>query len=301
MTASRESDMRWPSRAPAGLAAVVLSALAFAACNGGAPDEAGDARVDSAVRFDGERREVAATLEAFEHAVLADDVQRICGRLLRVRESRDPDNDNGGQRFCVADPANDPARELRRAGGKEHYDLIVRRVDLRPLGRLTEPVRRAAARVVVGARSETFLLSDRAKRWEIDARRFGEPSRGLGRHGFAIGCRAHATVSVFTSLPRNARDPREAVTEGPFGDGIRRVLSRGASLSLAGVAYAPDYRHTYVLRDPDNRTRRAFPVTVFRAGSFDASEAVICNRRDAERIGHGGPRTSRLLLQAKEH
>jgi hypothetical protein len=159
MAAPTQSDARLRSRILAAMAVGLVCALTLAACDDAEPETPGEPRVDSTVRFEGEQREVAATLEAFERAVLADDVGRICRQLLLVRESRDPDNDNGGRRFCAADPANGPARELRRAGGEERYDVLVRRIELKPRPRRSTPrPRRAVALVDVGARSETFLL-----------------------------------------------------------------------------------------------------------------------------------------------
>jgi hypothetical protein len=99
-----------------GLGSFVLLALVLVACGDAERKHGADPRVSPTPTFGGERGEVANTLEAFERAVLAENRERICERLLRVRQSRDPDNDNGGRRFCIADPANDPERELRRAG-----------------------------------------------------------------------------------------------------------------------------------------------------------------------------------------
>lgn len=264
------------------VATAMVCAVGLAACDGGEPDVRGEPRIDSADRFKGERGQVARTLEAFERAVLAGDVERICRQLLSVRESRDPDNDNGGHRFCISDRANDPDRELQRAGQEARYDLVVRRVDLEPRRR-SRASRRATARVKVGSRIETFLLAEDGGRWEIRARRLSA-FRRRGHQDFLPRCRDHALISVFASPAKNARTPREALTRGPFGDAIVRAVSRGASLSLASVSYAPDYVHTYLLRDPRGNLRRAYPVTVYRSGSFDASDAVICEGREAQRI-----------------
>jgi hypothetical protein len=288
----RRSQVRWSNPALAGVAIFVLSALA--GCNDSEPgptSETADSRVDSAARFGGERRVIATTLEAFEQAVLANDVERICRRYLHVRESRDPDNDNGGRRFCAADPANDPARQIRRAGGDERYDLVVRRIELGPRRRVGAhgPTRRAAARVEIGPHRETFMLGKRRLGWDVTARSFAEPALEPGRYDSAPGCDSGVSISVFAGQPE-ARLPRKAVTRGPFGDGVRRALSHGGSLSLAGVEYSPDYRHTYLLRNASGRVERGFPVTVYRYDSFDASEALICSERDAARWRTAGGR-----------
>jgi hypothetical protein len=287
MAAAPRSNFKRSVRAVVATTLAALAATAIAACAESKPEE--PARVDSTDRFAGERRKVAATLEVFERAVLASDIDRICKRLLRVRESRDPDNDNGGLRFCVTDPANDPGRQIRSAGGEARYDVVVRRIDLlRGHGRLSKRGGRALARVEVGRRLETFLLGKSVGRWEVIARSFRP--RGFDTEGPRLGCGANAMISVFARAPKRSWTPREAVSKGPFSNGIRRTTSRGGSLTLSGVTYAPDYRHAYLLRDIQGRPRRAFPVTVFGLGSLDASEALICSRRDAERIARAGRR-----------
>jgi hypothetical protein len=283
MTATRERAMRKP-RAFVGLGIFVLLVFAMVACDDAERHASVEPRVDSTSRFEGERRDVATTLEAFERAVLAEDRKRICERLLRVRQSRDPDNDNGGRRFCLADPANDPARELRRAASGKPYAVIVRRVEVRPPRGSAGQVRRALVHARIGSGQSTFLLGNRAGRWELLARSFGKAERGAGPYGLALGCAGRGEIHVSTMAGSTAKAPREAVIEGPFGDRIRRALSRGASLSLTGVTYAPDYQHIYLLRDPSGHGRWALPVTVYRFGSFDASTVVICSRQDAQRL-----------------
>lgn len=281
----------WGRRRPQAIVVAIgalVCAASVVACGGGEPDPEGLPRVDSTDRFAGERRQVAATIEAFERAVLTGDIETICARLLRVRESRDPDNDNGGRRFCMADPANDPVREVKRAGGEERYDLVVRSVELeRRRGAGGRAVRHAIACVTVGGRPQTVELDQRGGRWEVIARSFDRSRPALAPREFALGCRSHALISVFTSAPRKSWTPREAVIKGPFANWIRRATSRGASLSLAGVTYRPDYRHAYLLRGPGGRPLRVFPVTVFELRSLDASTAELCRRRDAQRLARG--------------
>jgi hypothetical protein len=298
MTATHErANVRKP-RVLAGLGMLVLLAFAVVACNDAERERSVKPRFNSTSQFEGERRDVAMTLEAFERAVLAEDREGICDRLLRVRQSRDPDNDNGGRRFCLADPANDPERELRRAGGDEPYDVIVRRVEVRPRRGSAGQIRRALVQARIGSGQNAFLLGKHAGRWEVLARSFGEVEQSAGTYDLALGCTGRGEIHVSTfALGADAEAPREAVIEGPFGDRIRHALSREASLSLTGVTYAPDYEHIYLLRDARGRPRWALPVTVYRFGSFDASTMAICSRRDAQRISR--QRVPALLRSTK--
>jgi hypothetical protein len=163
--------------------------------------------------------------------------------------------------------------------------VIVRHVEMRPPRGSAGQVRRAIAHARIGSRQNTLLLGKRDGRWEVLARSFDDARQAKGSYGLAMGCRTRSEIHVSTLAP-DAETPRESVLEGPFGDRIRRAFTRGASLRLAGLTYAPDYQHIYLLRNARNRPRLALPVTVYKFGSFNASTALICGEKEAERIAH---------------
>lgn len=232
-------------------------------------------RVDSAANFTDEERHVAEVVEDFEAAVLADDVKTICSDLLAVEENRGYDEDNGGVRYCIKDPSNQPAAILEASGGAGAYDLVVNRV------KRDEAVHgrdRYRATTGNGADAEEFYIQRLEGAWQITARDKsvdGDSTRLAGEYDCDGGGHAELGVSYTGPLPKT-NDPRKAILQGPFGDRARTALEKGGSLTLDSVFYRPDYHFMYVLADKRGKVIARFPVGVFGPRNLDALSMTFC-------------------------
>jgi hypothetical protein len=248
----------------ASAAFVVASAMAVAACLGSPESEPGTGtdRVNSAERFSGDKRQVAAALERFEAAVLAGDVTAICEDSLRIRGDHGNDDDNGGMRFCTSDPVNSPSALIERAGGESEYDVVVRDVTL---VRWKDRLRKAVADLSIGASRETAVLRPGPDGWQIVTR--------AATHALATDPHScERDLKVREPLPSRSATLRAAL-QGPFVRG-----TRPEDLVLGSVTYRPDYHHIYAAVGGDARVRWMFPVGVWGAGSFDASSVYVCRK-----------------------
>jgi hypothetical protein len=252
---------------------VLVGVLAGApGCLGSDDDgEQPPARVDSTARFSGERAEVAAVLERWEEAVLADDVGFICRRLFAVEENHGFDDDNGGVRYCERDAANSPGRILAAAGGTEEYDVVAHAIELEDRD---GPRLDAQARISAGASLElvTLRTSDEGE-WRIISRSFpdawGKPAKG--------DCALETELIASLAAPaRESDDPREAALEGVFADEVPKIVARGGSFELGRISYRPDYSHVYALQSPGGRLLSAYPVGVWGPRSYDNSSVYMC-------------------------
>jgi hypothetical protein len=255
------------------IVAASVAALGVTGCLGSDDpdaDRAAPVRVDSASRFGGTERAVARTVESYEAAVLAGDVERLCRVVLAVRENHGNDNDNGGRAYCERARPTSPRRVLARAGGEGAFDIVVRHVDVE---RGRRHVRARAVSSVAGG-PEVFELERARGRWRITAHSFGRlPS---DRAGLPL-CEHIAGADLSLGAALDAETPREALVQGPFGDRIRRTLRNRGALTLAAVSYRPDYLETWALRGAHGRVLRQYPVTVWGPRSFDTSTVVFCN------------------------
>jgi hypothetical protein len=259
--------------------AVLAACVALTGCMGRDESEPSEppepSRVDSATDFTGEERQVAQVVEDFEAAVLADDVETICRDLLAVEENHGYDEDNGGFRYCVKDPANQPSAIAEASGGAGVYDLVVDRV------KRDEAVHgrdRYRATTGSGADAEEFYVQSLDGVWRITARDMsvdGDSTRLAGEYDCDDGGHTELGVSYAGPLPRT-NDPREAILEGPFGDKARNALEDGGSLTLDSVFYRPDYHFMYVLADEKGKILVRFPVGVFGPRELDALEMTFC-------------------------
>jgi hypothetical protein len=260
-----------------GVVVVALAALLLVGCLGSdRPEPAADelTRVDSTAAFQGAERAVARVLEEYEATVLADDAERLCGALLAVRENRGNDNDNGGRAYCEQAHAMSPTRVVRRWGGEDDFDLVVRNVAIERRQRLV----RSVAVASIGDRRETFELVKDHGSWEITAQGFGRQWLEGGAPQCGDGGGASISISYFAG--RDGRSVRGNLLASPFGDRIRRTVRAGGSLVVSAVSYLPDYLETWVLRDRQGRIVHQYPVTVWGPRSFDTSTAMFCGSKN---------------------
>lgn len=221
------------------LTCLLLAAFALAGCDLGDGEErpARHGRIDSAKRFEGEKRRIAVIVERFEAATRRRDRKELCGSILGPRGGgfgeplRDP------VASCRMDPEFSPALELKRSGGARAFDLVVESVEIAPSENKFRPDATAIVRMPPDApfEREAFELVRLDGDWRLSSRQ----PQGLDlRRAYTLECPGGeepqaASTDVFGLARERPRAAREAIRQflrgGALGFNVNVDLRRDTS------------------------------------------------------------------------
>lgn len=100
--------------------AVASLALAVVACGGSGAK-------DSAKAFSGDQQDAATTIEELESATEEGDISRICNEIIS-KKAIEAASKSGEK--CEDQGAGELREQVKRAGGKDRFDLDVKKVEI---------------------------------------------------------------------------------------------------------------------------------------------------------------------------